>query len=63
MPSSVELAGIKFSKNLKFWIKKIYNFEELLGITFDCKLKFNNYTEDICKKAIQKLDALSIKGL
>ena len=25
--------------------------EKLLGITFDCKLKFNKQIEDICQKA------------
>ena len=25
--------------------------EKLLGITFDCKLKFNKYIDDICHKA------------
>ena len=33
--------------------------EKLLGITFDCKLKFSNHVEDICKKATRKLNALS----
>ena len=33
--------------------------EKLLGITFDCKLKFSNHIEDICKKATRKLNALS----
>ena len=32
--------------------------EKLLGITFDCKLKFNKHMEDIWKKASQKLNAL-----
>ena len=27
--------------------------EKLLGITFDCKLKFSNRIEDICKKATE----------
>ena len=31
--------------------------EKLLGITFDCKLKFNEHIEDICQKASQKLNA------
>ena len=33
--------------------------EKLLGITFDCKLKFNKHIEDICQKASQKLNALA----
>ena len=39
----------------------IYNSlsEKLLGITFDCKLKFNKHIEDICQKALQKLTALA----
>ena len=31
--------------------------EKLLGITFDCKLKFNKYIEDIFQKASQKKSA------
>ena len=31
--------------------------EKLLGITFDCKLKFNKHAEDICQKASQKIIA------
>ena len=33
--------------------------KKLLGITFDCKLKFNKHIEDICQKASQKLNALA----
>ena len=33
--------------------------EKLLGITFDCKLKFNKHIEDICQKASKKLNALA----
>ena len=29
--------------------------EKLLGINFDCKLKFNKHIEDICQKASRKL--------
>ena len=32
--------------------------EKLLGITFDCELKFNKHI-DICQKASQKLSALA----
>ena len=33
--------------------------EKLLGTTFDWKLKFNKHIEDICQKALQKLNALA----
>ena len=33
--------------------------EKLLGITFDCKLKFNKHIEDIFQQALQKLNALA----
>ena len=33
--------------------------EKLLGITFDCKLKFNKHIKYICQKALQKLNALA----
>ena len=33
--------------------------ENLLSITFDCKLKFNKHIEDICQKASQKINALA----
>ena len=33
--------------------------EKLLGITFDCKLKFNKHIQDICQKASQKTNALA----
>ena len=32
--------------------------EKLLGVNFDCKLKFNKHTENICQKASQELNAL-----
>ena len=32
--------------------------ENQLGITFDCKLKFNKHIEDICQKASQKITHL-----
>ena len=38
---------------------KISSCEKMLGINFDYKLKFTNHTEDICKKASQKLTALA----
>ena len=33
--------------------------ENLLGITFDCTLKFKKHIEDICQKASKKLNALA----
>ena len=33
--------------------------KKLLGITFDCKLKFNKHIEDICQTASQKKNALA----
>ena len=32
--------------------------EKLLAVNFDCKLKFNKHSEEICQKASQKLNAL-----
>ena len=47
-----------FLKIGNFNIKNYFS-EKLLGIDFDCKLKFSNHIEDICKKATRKLNALS----
>ena len=47
-----------FLKIGNFNIKNSFS-EKLLGITFDCKLKFSNHVEDICKKATRKLNDLS----
>ena len=46
---------------LKIGDLHIYNSlsEKLLGITFDCRLKFNKHIEDICQKASQKINALA----
>ena len=33
--------------------------EKILGINFDYKLKFMNHTDEICKKASRKLNALA----
>ena len=41
-----------------FNIKNSFS-EKLLGITFDCILKFRNHIEDICKRTTRKLNALS----
>ena len=35
------------------------DYEKLLGITFDKKLRFRKYVEDLCKRANQKLRALA----
>ena len=53
------------NKNLDFKINinnnEIFNSEneKLLGITIDNKLSFNNHVTNLCKKATQKLHALS----
>ena len=46
---------------LKIWNIDIKNYftEKLLDIAFDFKLKLSNHVEDICKKAVSKLNALS----
>ena len=36
-----------------------YQSENLLGITFDYKLKFNKHIKDICQKASQKLSTVT----
>ena len=33
--------------------------EKLLGVTFNCKLKFEKQIEDICQKASQKINTLA----
>ena len=33
--------------------------EKLVGIIFDCRLKFNKHIEDFCQKTSQKLNALA----
>ena len=33
--------------------------EKLLGITFDCKIKFNKHIEDVRQKSSQKLNAFA----
>ena len=33
--------------------------EKLLGVTFDCKLKFNKHVKDISQKASQKINVLT----
>ena len=33
--------------------------ERIIGITFDCNLKFNKHVKDICQKSSHKLNALT----
>ena len=33
--------------------------KKLLGMAFDCKLKFNKHVKDICQKVSQKLNAIA----
>ena len=47
-----------FLKIVNLNIKNFFS-EKLLGITFDCKLKFSKHKEDICKKETRKLNVLS----
>ena len=53
----------KYSFILVIWASKVFVkyslSEKLLGITFDCKLKFNKHIGDICRKASQKINALA----
>ena len=46
---------------LKIGDLHINNFlsEKLLGITFDCKLKFDKHIEDICQKVSQRLNTFA----
>ena len=37
--------------------------EKLLGVTFNCKLKFEKQIEDICQKASQKINTLARRAL
>ena len=55
------LLNIQGSNALKIGDLHINNslVRKLLGITFDCKLKFNKHTEDICQKASQKISVLA----
>ena len=46
-----------FLKIGNFNIKNSFS-KKLLGITFDCKLKFSNHIEDICKKATRRLSGI-----
>ena len=41
-PNTLKIRDLHLSNSLS---------EKLLGITFDCKLKFNKHIEDICQKA------------
>ena len=49
-PNMLKIGDLQISNSLR---------EKLLGITFDCKLKFNKHIEDIHQKASQKLNALA----
>ena len=49
-PNTLQKGGLHINNSLS---------ENLLGITFDFKLKFNKHIEDICQKASQKLNALA----
>ena len=54
--------GNKFSKatvTIRSSTSMENEYEKLLGITFDKKLSFRKYIEDLCKKANQKLHALA----
>ena len=49
-PNTLKIDDLRLNNSLS---------EKILGITFDCKLKFNKIIEDICQKASQKLNALA----
>ena len=49
-PNTLQKGGLHINNSLS---------ENLLGITFDFKLKFNKHIEDICQKASQKLNVLA----
>ena len=49
-PNTLKIGDLRLNNSLS---------EKILGITFDCKLKFNKIIEDICQKASQKLNALA----
>ena len=49
-PNTLKIGDLHISNSLN---------EKLLGITFDCKLKFNKHIQDICQKASQKLNTLA----
>ena len=41
-PNTLKIGDLRINDSLS---------EKLIGITFDCKLKFNKHIEDICQKA------------
>ena len=49
-PSAVVIDGFTTDSNIK---------EVLLGITIDKNLKFDDHVNNLCKKACQKVNALS----
>ena len=48
--STLKIGGLHINNSLS---------EKLLGIFFDCKLKFNKRIEDICQKASRKFNAFA----
>ena len=48
-PNTIKIGDLHINNSLR---------ENLLGITFDCKLKFNKHIEGICQKASQKITHL-----
>ena len=40
-------------------METVKNYEKLLGISIDNTLSFDHHVSDLCRKAIQKLHALS----
>ena len=49
-PNTLKIGDLRINDSLS---------EKLIGITFDCKLKFNKHIEYICQKASQKLNGLA----
>ena len=49
-PNSLKIGDLLINNSLS---------EKLLGITFDCKLKFKKHIKDICQKVSQKINALA----
>ena len=47
-PNTLKISDLHINNSLS---------EKLLGITFECKLKFNKHIEDVCQKASQKINA------
>ena len=47
-PNTLKISDLHINNSLS---------EKLLGITFECKLKFNKHIEDVCQKASQKINS------